>query len=89
VKVVGNHALSFSSPTQHISEEIAMTSEFNELLPVSPADKAQVWIIGSRDQVNHLINEFYVKKLTSDRAKFTPIIPAPFAVGKYMTVLVR
>jgi hypothetical protein len=66
-----------------------MTTEFNELLPVSPAEKAQVWIIGSRDQVNHLINEFYVKKLTTDRAKFTPIIPAPFAAGKYMSVLVR
>jgi hypothetical protein len=66
-----------------------MTTEFNELLPVSPADKAQVWIIGSRDQVTHLINEFYVKQVTNDRAKFTPIIPAPFAVGKYMTVLVR
>jgi hypothetical protein len=66
-----------------------MTTELNELLPVSPAEKPQVWIIGSRDQVNHLINEFYVKKLTSDRAKFTPIIPAPFAAGKYMSVLVR
>jgi hypothetical protein len=47
--------------------------------------------------VNHLINEFYVKKITSDfpsealreRAKFTPIIPAPFAAGKYMSVPVR
>jgi hypothetical protein len=66
-----------------------MTTELNELLPVSPAEKPQVWIIGTRDQVNHLINEFYVKKLTSDRAKFTPIIPAPFAEGKYMSVLVR
>ncbi|HEY9642419.1 MAG TPA: hypothetical protein V6C57_18175 [Coleofasciculaceae cyanobacterium] len=74
-----------------------MTTEFNELLPAQPADKAQVWIIGSRDQVTHLINEFYVKQITSDfpletlrdRAKFTPIIPAPFAAGKYMTVLVR
>jgi hypothetical protein len=66
-----------------------MTTEFNELLPVSPAEKAQVWIIGSREQVNHLINEFYVKKITDDRAKFTPIVPAPFAPGKYMSVLVR
>jgi hypothetical protein len=66
-----------------------MTTEFNELLPVSPEDKAQIWIIGSRDQVNHLINECYVRKLASDRAKFTPIIPAPFAAGKYMSVLVR
>jgi hypothetical protein len=66
-----------------------MTSALNELLPISPEDKAQVWIIGTRDQVTHLMNEFYVRKLASDRAKFTPIIPAPFAVGKYMTVLVR
>jgi hypothetical protein len=66
-----------------------MTTEFNELLPVSPAEKPQVWIIGTREQVNHLINEFYVKKIATDRAKFTPIVPAPFAVGKYMTVLVR
>jgi hypothetical protein len=66
-----------------------MTTEFNELLPVSPEDKAQVWIIGSRNQVTHLINEFYVRKLASDRVQFTPIVPAPFAAGKYMSVLVR
>jgi hypothetical protein len=66
-----------------------MTTEFNELLPISPEEKAQIWIIGSREQVNHLINECYVRKLASDRAKFTPIIPSPFASGKYMTVLVR
>ena len=74
-----------------------MTTEFNELLPVSPAEKAQVWIIGSRAQVNHLINEFYVKQIANDfpsetlreRAKFTPVVPAPFAAGKYMSVLVR
>jgi hypothetical protein len=66
-----------------------MTSEFNELLPVSPAEKAQVWIIGDRDQVLHLINELYVKRIATDRVQFTPIIPAPFAAGKYMSVLVR
>jgi hypothetical protein len=66
-----------------------MTTEFNELLPVSAEDKAQIWIIGSREQVNHLINECYVRKLASDRVQFTPIVPAPFAVGKYMSVLVR
>jgi hypothetical protein len=66
-----------------------MTTELNELLPVSPEDKAQVWIIGSRDQVTHLINEFYVRKLASDRVQFTPIVPAPFAAGKFMSVLVR
>jgi hypothetical protein len=66
-----------------------MTTEFNELLPVAHGDKAQVWIIGTREQVTHLINEFYVKKIAIDRASFTPIIPAPFANGKYMSVLVR
>ncbi|HEY9630914.1 MAG TPA: hypothetical protein V6C84_26775 [Coleofasciculaceae cyanobacterium] len=65
-----------------------MTTEFNELLPNHPADRPEVWIIGTRDQVTHLINDFYVKKVTSDRARFTPIVPAPFAVGKYMTILV-
>jgi len=33
-----------------------MTTEFNELLPVPHGDKAQVWIVGTRDQVTHLIN---------------------------------
>ncbi len=66
-----------------------MTTEFNGLLPVPHGDKVQVWIVGSRDQVLHLINEFYVKKIASDRVNFTPIVPAPFASGKYMSVLVR
>jgi hypothetical protein len=74
-----------------------MSSEFNELLPVtsgdSPSetqgDRAQLWIIGTRDQVIHLMNELYVRKVATDRVQFTPIIPAPFATGKYMTVLVR
>ena len=66
-----------------------MTTEFNELLPVTHGDKVQVWIVGTREQVLHLINEFYVKKIASDRASFTPIVPAPFANGKYMSVLVR
>ena len=66
-----------------------MTSEFNELLPVSPAEKAQIWIVGSREQVAHLINEFYVKRIATDRVQFTPIVPAPFAEGKFMSVLVR
>ncbi len=66
-----------------------MTTELNELLPTSAADKAQIWIIGTRDQVLHLMNECYVRKLATDRVKFTPIIPAPFAKGKYMTMLER
>jgi hypothetical protein len=47
--------------------------------------------------VNHLINECYVRKLASDfpsetlreRVQFTPIVPAPFSPGKFMSVLVR
>ena len=66
-----------------------MTSEFNERLTLSPTEKAQVWIIGTREQVAHLINEFYVKRIATDRVQFTPIVPAPFAEGKYMSVLVR
>ncbi len=66
-----------------------MTTEFNELLPVSHDDRAQFWIIGTRDQVQHLINECYVRKLVSDRLDFTPIVPAPIMPGKYMTVLLR
>jgi hypothetical protein len=66
-----------------------MTSEFNELLPVLPTEKPQVWIIGTREQVAHLINEFYVKRIATDRVQFTPIVPAPFAPGKYMSVLIR
>ncbi len=65
-----------------------MSTEFNELLKVSHTDKSQIWIIGTREQVLHTINEFYVKRIATDRVKFTPIIPAPFE-GKYMSVLVR
>ncbi|NJR66230.1 MAG: hypothetical protein HC772_14350 [Leptolyngbyaceae cyanobacterium CRU_2_3] len=66
-----------------------MTGEYNTLLPTQQNEKAQIWIIGTREQVVHLINECYVKRLASDRAKFTPIVPAPFATGKVMTVLMR
>ncbi len=66
-----------------------MNTELNQLLPVSQDERAQIWIIGSRDQVVHLMNECYVRRLATDRVQFTPIIPAPFASGKYMTVLVR
>jgi hypothetical protein len=62
---------------------------FNERLPLPPADKVQIWIIGTREQVTHTINEFYVKQLVLDRVHFTPIVPAPFAQGKFMSVLER
>jgi hypothetical protein len=58
------------------------------LLPQPQGDKPQIWVIGTREQVIHIMNELYVKEVVNDRVKFTPIIPAPFANGKVMTVLV-
>lgn len=46
-----------------------MNAEFNELLPVQTDDRAQVWIIGTRDQVIHMMNEFYVKRIANDRVQ--------------------
>jgi hypothetical protein len=66
-----------------------MTSEFNELLPVSPAEKPQIWLVGDREQVARLIDELYVRRFATDRTHFTPIVPAPFAAGKFMSILVR
>jgi len=71
-----------------------MSTEFNELLPnfgndPTQSEKMQIWLIGSHDQVQHSINEFYVKRIATDRVQFTPIFPAPFFPGKYMSVLVR
>ena len=66
-----------------------MSTEFNERLPESLEQRAQIWIVGSREQVSHLINEMYVKQMISDRSQFSPLVPAPFAQGKYMSVLLR
>ena len=66
-----------------------MSTEFNELLSNSHDDRAQIWIIGSREQVNHIINEMYVKQMITDRNQFSPLLPVPFAPGKYMSVLLR
>lgn len=66
-----------------------MTAEFNELLPTFPDGYPQIWILGTREQVVHQMNDFYVRRIATDRAQFTPIIPAPFVPGKYMIVLVR
>jgi hypothetical protein len=88
-----NLALDRFKPKQNISKETkrntAMTGEWNNGLPVQETERVQIWIIGNREQVNHAINEFYVKRIATDRVQFTPIVPAPFATGKYMTVLVR
>jgi hypothetical protein len=66
-----------------------MSTEFNELLSNSDGDRAQVWIVGSREQVNHIISEMYVKQIVSERSQFSLLVPAPFAQGKYMSVLIR
>jgi hypothetical protein len=63
--------------------------EFNELLRNPHGDRAQVWIVGSREQVNHIISEMYVKEMISDRSQFSPLLPVPISPGKYMSVLVR
>jgi hypothetical protein len=64
-----------------------MSTEFNELLVDSSDEQAQVLIIGKRAQVQH-INEFHVKQL-ADRSQFSPLIPAPFGSGKWMSLLLR
>jgi hypothetical protein len=66
-----------------------MSTEFNELLSNPDGDRAQVWIVGTRAQVNHIINEMQVKQMITDRSQFSPVLPAPFAPGKYMSVLLR
>jgi hypothetical protein len=66
-----------------------MSTAFNQLLPNAAGSKAQIIILGSREQVLHLINEFYLRQIANDRVKFTPIIAAPFAKGKYMSMLER
>ncbi len=66
-----------------------MTSEFNELLPESLGERAQVWIVGTREQVNHIISEMYVRQMITDRSQFSPMVSVPFAPGKFMSVLLR
>jgi hypothetical protein len=66
-----------------------MSTEFNELLSNPHGDRAQVWIVGTREQVNHIINEMYVREMVTDRGQFSPLVPVPFAPGKYMSVLLR
>ena len=66
-----------------------MSTEFNERLSNFYGDRAQIWIVGSREQVNHIINEMYVQQMITDRSQFSPLVPAPFAQGKYMSVLMR
>ncbi|MBW4656136.1 MAG: hypothetical protein KME20_24315 [Kaiparowitsia implicata GSE-PSE-MK54-09C] len=67
-----------------------MSSEIKALVRSHQGNsRLQIWIVGSPDQVIHAMNELYVKKVATDRAQFTPIIPAPFSEGKFMSVLTR
>ncbi len=66
-----------------------MSSEFNELLQSPHGDSLQIWIVGTREQVIHTMNEFQVKQVVVDRSQFSPLIPTPLAPGKYMTLLMR
>ncbi len=66
-----------------------MSTEFNELLQNPQGDNLQIWLVGSREQIIHTINEFQVKQVILDRSQFSPLIPAPLAPGKYMALLMR
>jgi hypothetical protein len=65
-----------------------MSTEFNERLSRPDDDRAQIWILGTREQVSHIVNEMHVRQM-ADRSQFSPLVPAPFAQGKYMSVLLR
>ena len=47
-----------------------MSPEFNELLQNPLGNFPQIWIVGNREQVLHIINEFYVKRVATDRSQF-------------------
>jgi hypothetical protein len=71
------------------NEALPMSTEFNELLSFLHGDPAQILIIGTREQVLHLINEFCVKRIARDRAQFMPIVPLVSVPGRFMTILER
>lgn len=66
-----------------------MTTEFNELLSFLHDGRTQIWIIGERANVIHAMNELCVLRFVSDRARFSPLIPAWFAPDQVMTILRR
>ncbi|MBW4467148.1 MAG: hypothetical protein KME07_17115 [Pegethrix bostrychoides GSE-TBD4-15B] len=66
-----------------------MSTEFNERLREPLGEQAQIWIVGTREQVNHIISEMYVRQMITDRGQFSLLVPAPFAQGKFMSVLLR
>ena len=66
-----------------------MTNETNFLLPICDGDEMEIWIISSRVRVIDKMNEFCVKRIARDRVNFTPIVPVPRRIGRYMTILVE
>ncbi len=66
-----------------------MSSEFNELLQRPHGEGLQIWLVGTREQIIHTMNEFQVKQVVVDRSQFSPLIPAPLAAGRYMALLMR
>jgi hypothetical protein len=97
-----NHALSFSSqyidfcehrlcprPQKSKENRGKYMTTFNELLTRSADVKGQIWLIGTKDEVERLINECYVKRLARDQVQFSAIIPMPNNPGKFLSVLIR
>lgn len=64
-----------------------MTTEFNELLLAFASERMQIWLVGTRPQVVHGMNELYVKQVAPDRALFIPLIPLVWMPGKFATKL--
>jgi hypothetical protein len=91
---LGKPRLEFFFSTQHKKTEANIMTRFDELLSRAAAsdlaeERGQIWLIGTREQVKHLINECYVKRMAIDRTQFSPIIPMPIIPGKFMSVLRR
>jgi hypothetical protein len=86
--VAGHHKSGLPSKTIPM-RLLFMTTEFNELLSLFRGDRPQIWILGDREQVLHIMNEFCVKQIAPDRARFMPLVPIVAAPGKFMTILER
>jgi hypothetical protein len=96
-----DHALSFSS--RHTKrnkretrekQEVNIMTQFDKLLTRTAQsdlgeEYGQVWLIGTQEQVRHLINECFVKRMATDRSQFSLIMPIPIIPGKFMSVLTR
>jgi hypothetical protein len=74
-----------------------MSSEFNELLSSYSDERTPIWVVGTRQQAEHFMNELYVKGVVSIdeactniyHAHFSPIVPAPFTTGNYLVIVAR